>query len=416
MKKIYTLLGLGVIIMAGIVMLPDLISSSFARAESYPISQKNRKTAALNAAVKNKAQKKYQTAIAKNKIDENHLNSFIDQRLSLLISQGLLKGAKGDKGDKGEKGETAVSAASYAPTVMASWPDSGTVIGATLLSAAALTAGDSKFSGDMEVEGDVKFFGQTRMATSSADSLQVGSLASDSGAYLSAGGAWINASSRSSKENFASTSPEEILNKIDSLPIYSWNYKKESASIMHIGPLAEDFHEAFGLGGKNGKETISTIDPAGVALLGIQTLNQKLKTILDIFWLVDGLKKLGVKIVNGIIKAKQFAAELVQTKELEVGSSEHPTGITIYDRIDGGPMCIFSENKTLKLEGGKCGSINTALVEAPKVNEANSQTDFLPEAEQKIENSERRDDLPETQTAEEQGEPSISEPDTKDAP
>ena len=54
------------------------------------------------------------------------------------------------------------------------------------------------------------------------------------------------------------------------MPIQEWNYKSQDESIRHIGPMAQDFHAAFGLGNNN--TTITTIDPDGVALAAIQEL------------------------------------------------------------------------------------------------------------------------------------------------
>src|SRR4029077_17498977 len=147
----------------------------------------------------------------------------------------------------------------------------------------------------------------TSIATGSIASLNVGSLTSDSGAYLSDGGDWVNASSRTLKENLPTTSPNDILSKIDSLPIYTWNYKTQNASTTHIGPMAEDFYQTFGLGGENGGKAMSTIDPAGVALAGIQGLNEKIKSLLDFSRVLDGLKQLGIEIQNGLFKVQKLA-------------------------------------------------------------------------------------------------------------
>ncbi len=98
-----------------------------------------------------------------------------------------------------------------------------------------------------------------------------------SGAYLSTGGTWTNASSRSLKENFQSVDTTDILRKIDQLDLSSWNYKNENVSVRHLGPIAEDFYNIFHLGNSN--KSISTIDPAGVALAGVKALNTKIEKI-----------------------------------------------------------------------------------------------------------------------------------------
>jgi cell division protein FtsB len=41
-----------------------------------------------------------------------------------------------------------------------------------------------------------------------------------------------------------------------------------------MGPMAQDFYTAFGLGGSD--TTITSVDPDGVALAAIQGLNRKL--------------------------------------------------------------------------------------------------------------------------------------------
>jgi len=101
----------------------------------------------------------------------------------------------------------------------------------------------------------------------------LGPLQMASGAYVTSGGVWTNASDRNLKTNFTPLDPQAILAKIDTLPVPQWNYKSEDASVRHIGPIAQDFYAAFSLG--NNDTSISTIDPAGIALLGIQALDQK---------------------------------------------------------------------------------------------------------------------------------------------
>jgi hypothetical protein len=92
-------------------------------------------------------------------------------------------------------------------------------------------------------------------------------------AMLTAGGTWTNASSRTLKEGFGAINALEVLNKVASLPITTWTYKGSSEG-THMGPVAEDFKETFGLAG-DGK-SIGTVDADGVALAAIQGLNIKL--------------------------------------------------------------------------------------------------------------------------------------------
>ena len=63
------------------------------------------------------------------------------------------------------------------------------------------------------------------------------------------------------------------MEKIDQLPISMWNYKAEGTVVKHIGPTAQDFHALFGVGDDD--KTISTIDPAGIALAAVQELKKQ---------------------------------------------------------------------------------------------------------------------------------------------
>jgi hypothetical protein len=92
------------------------------------------------------------------------------------------------------------------------------------------------------------------------------------GAYLSTGGTWTNGSDRESKDNFAPVDGNDLLARLAEVPIQTWNYKAEDPSVRHLGPVAQDFHAAFGLGEDD--EHISTVDAEGVALAAIQGLYQ----------------------------------------------------------------------------------------------------------------------------------------------
>jgi hypothetical protein len=95
------------------------------------------------------------------------------------------------------------------------------------------------------------------------------------GARLTDGGVWTDNSDRNAKENFADVSGREILEKVAALPVQTWNYKTEGPSVRHLGPVAQDFHAALGLG--NDDKHLAALDSAGVALAAIQGLNQKLE-------------------------------------------------------------------------------------------------------------------------------------------
>jgi hypothetical protein len=62
--------------------------------------------------------------------------------------------------------------------------------------------------------------------------------------------------------------PRDVLEKVQSLPITEWQYKVDSRGQRHLGPMAQDFHAAFGLNGADDKH-IATVDEEGVALAAI---------------------------------------------------------------------------------------------------------------------------------------------------
>ena len=96
------------------------------------------------------------------------------------------------------------------------------------------------------------------------------------GATLAAGsGSWTSMSDRNAKENFAPLDPQSVLAKVAALPLSTWNYKAQDPAIRHLGPMAQDFKSAFGVGETD--TGITSVDADGVALAAIQGLNQKLE-------------------------------------------------------------------------------------------------------------------------------------------
>jgi hypothetical protein len=96
------------------------------------------------------------------------------------------------------------------------------------------------------------------------------------GMYLAAGGSgWNVISDRNLKENFASVDGKMVLARLSEFPVTTWNYKSQDASIRHMGPAAQDFSAAFGLGEDD--KFLNTIDVGGVALAAIQGLYQMVK-------------------------------------------------------------------------------------------------------------------------------------------
>jgi hypothetical protein len=97
--------------------------------------------------------------------------------------------------------------------------------------------------------------------------------AADTGIQLPAGsGSWTSLSDKNAKNNFAGIDSLAILDQVAEMPISTWNYIAQGESVRHIGPMAQDFYAAFGLG--EDERHISTVDADGIALAAIQGLYQ----------------------------------------------------------------------------------------------------------------------------------------------
>jgi len=96
------------------------------------------------------------------------------------------------------------------------------------------------------------------------------------GAFLSFGGTWTNASSRTFKDGFTVVDPLHVLAKLIAMPVQTWFYKDAHDEGQHMGPVAEDFAATFGLG--KDERHIATVDESGVAFAAIQGLNQKVES------------------------------------------------------------------------------------------------------------------------------------------
>ena len=83
------------------------------------------------------------------------------------------------------------------------------------------------------------------------------------------------------KQDIKTLDQQSILDKVMELDIAEWRYKDDPQS-RHIGPMAQDFYQAFELGDTD--KGISTLDSSGVALAAIQALkleNTNLKAEKD---------------------------------------------------------------------------------------------------------------------------------------
>ena len=95
------------------------------------------------------------------------------------------------------------------------------------------------------------------------------------GVSLASGGtAWASLSDSNAKTSVEAVNAREVLAKLSRLPVTEWEYKHDPHR-RYFGPMAQDFHTAFGLG--NDDKTISTLDADGVLFLSVKGLVEELK-------------------------------------------------------------------------------------------------------------------------------------------
>ena len=78
-------------------------------------------------------------------------------------------------------------------------------------------------------------------------------------------------SAKEAKENLAPIDDQEVLNRLKEIPLYLYNYKAQDDEVKHLGPVAQDFYEAFGLG--EDERYISSVDADGIAFSAIRGLH-----------------------------------------------------------------------------------------------------------------------------------------------
>ena len=94
------------------------------------------------------------------------------------------------------------------------------------------------------------------------------------GCNLPAGsGVFSCASSRLLKHGFVSVDGEDILARIRGIPVNTWSYDAEGSQVRHMGPFAEDFRAAFGLG--TDETSIGLLDIDGVNFAAVKALEAR---------------------------------------------------------------------------------------------------------------------------------------------
>jgi trimeric autotransporter adhesin len=89
---------------------------------------------------------------------------------------------------------------------------------------------------------------------------------------------FTSVSDRNAKMDFAPIDAASVLSRVLAMPLSEWSYRNRPQE-RHVGPMAQDFHAAFGLGSDD--RSIAMVDADGVALAAIQGLNARLEAELS---------------------------------------------------------------------------------------------------------------------------------------
>jgi hypothetical protein len=92
---------------------------------------------------------------------------------------------------------------------------------------------------------------------------------------VSVAGALMQGSSRNIKKNIDPVDERAVLEKVRRLDIKRWQYKRDETGAKHMGPMAEEFFAAFGLGTDDAH--LAASDVAAVALASIRALGKELE-------------------------------------------------------------------------------------------------------------------------------------------
>lgn len=96
---------------------------------------------------------------------------------------------------------------------------------------------------------------------------------------LQISGTLSSGSSQSWKKNIQEVDAAQVLEMLRQVPVARWQYKNDASESDHVGPMAEDFYAAFGLGAD--AQHLAPADLAGVAFASVKALATELEETND---------------------------------------------------------------------------------------------------------------------------------------
>ena len=127
------------------------------------------------------------------------------------------------------------------------------------------------------------------------------------GVQVAAGGSsWAVISDRNRKEGFLAVDGEDVLARLRFVPVTTWRYRDEAdRSTLHIGPMAQDWHRAFGF--TRDDRTINMSDFDGVNLAAAQALERRTAALRDE---VDALRRANAALEGRTAQQREEMDEL----------------------------------------------------------------------------------------------------------
>lgn len=141
-------------------------------------------------------------------------------------------------------------------------------------------AGNNDATFEIAQRNSTSYVPRMTLAGTGAVTIRSNTTGANTGVSMAPGaGAWSSLSDRNLKMGIVPVDALDVLARVSALPLATWSYIAQGEGVRHLGPMAQDFRAAFGLGEND--TTISTLDADGVALAAIQGLNLKLEAERD---------------------------------------------------------------------------------------------------------------------------------------
>ncbi|QQG46363.1 MAG: DUF5011 domain-containing protein [Candidatus Niyogibacteria bacterium] len=202
---------------------------------------------------------------------------------------------------------------------------------------------------------------------------------------------FVNISTRSMKKDINYVGLEEqngILNTIKGMRVAKYRYEfEDNDAPLRIGLIAEESPQevlsASGGGVDIYKLSTFILSAVQAMQIDLEELTARVTSLeagssafaggVSIQTVLDYLASLGATITNGLAKFKD-----VIVSSLTIGSSDKPTGITLYDEVTGEPYCLSIASGITKTIAGVCLGLTTPPPSGGETDTTTVTTDTTP--------------------------------------